>query len=170
MPPCPIRAPQSSWSITASEKMNDLRTTSTTAKGAGCDDELNNALPEFLRTTTTTKDSPACTPCFFVGGRSGVHERRHGRPRGVHHCRVVSSEACCDGAAAQAAKPAWPVNAASRLRFPTGAGRPLVVCSRTGWLCPPSSDAVALAPLPFKHAALHTRPTNANAQPPLVDL
>ena len=124
----------------------------------------------FLRTTTTTKDSPACTPCFFVGGRSGVHERRHGRPRGVHHCRVVSSEARCDGAAAQAAKPAWPVNAASRLRFPTGAGRPLVVCSRTGWLCPPSSDAVALPPLPFKHAALHTRPTNANAQPPLVDL
>ena len=49
-------------------------------------------------------------------------------------------------------------------------GRPLVVCSRTGWLCPPSSDAVALPPLPLKHAALHTRPTNANAQPPLVDL
>ena len=36
MPPCPIRALQSPWSITASEEMNDLRTNPTTAKGAGC--------------------------------------------------------------------------------------------------------------------------------------
>ena len=47
-------------------------------------------------------------------------------PPGVPHCRNAPFQAGCDGAAAETTQPIWPVDAASRLRFPGKgeAGRP----------------------------------------------
>ena len=91
-----------------------------------------------LATNNNKKQPPSC---FFVGGRRRT--RTPPRPaRGVHHCCVVTSQTCCDGAAAQAAKPNMgAVNAAPRLRFPTGEAGPLS-CLLTAVLAwAPSSTA-----------------------------
>eukprot|EP00964_Phaeocystis_antarctica_P092652 scaffold59617_cov79-Phaeocystis_antarctica.AAC.26 len=77
---------------------------------------------------TPQQTSRACKRLKSCFGRrsqqvAGSHEDAHGS--GGRPCRTAPFHTC-DGAAAQAAKPRWPVNAASRRpRFPTGDAGPL---------------------------------------------
>ena len=121
------------------------------------------------RAKSTSRKKILAAPVKIFCRRSQRRTRTPPRPaRGVHHCCVVTSQTCCDGAAAEAAKPTWPVNAACRLRFPTGEAGPLL-CLLTFVLALGSILHCLTSDLPsLKHAAVHTHPTNANVQPPSV--